>query len=438
MPSGPPQRGQNPSAVSFPPPSAPPVGAWQPVDGDPPPGQSKWIIALVTLVIVAVVVGLAVFVASSEPEDNDVASDVGIQDEPAIPSPEDPATETDFDVVIDDLIEFVEAERGLEFAKRPVVTFQDDAAFEAGLREILDDDITQEDLDLQLAYFRALGLVDREADMAAIIDQLYSGSVLGYYSTDTRELFVRGGEPTPYARQTLAHELVHALEDEHFGIDREEFEDTEDEQGLGFLGLSEGSAEFIGQRYEASLSDDERRELFAEQASFGADADISGIPFFLFDNLTAPYAEGPELIAAILADGGQPALDAAFDDPPITSEQFLEPDTYLAGEGPVDVEPPPADGPEIERGAYGALFWRSLFFAEVAPQTAARAVEGWGGDAGVLYDDGDQKCVRVNLVGDTERDTDELFEAIQERGGAGAEDFSADSSDGLITVTSCG
>jgi hypothetical protein len=393
---------------------------------------------LAALAIVAVVAGLAVFVASSEPEDNDVASDVGIQDEPALPPREEVATEADFDAVIDDLIEFVEAERGLEFAKRPVVTFQDDTEFETGLSTILDEDITPEDLDLQLAYFRALGLVDRDADMAAIIDQLYSGSVLGYYSTDTKELFVRGGEPTPYARQTLAHELVHALEDEHFGIDREEFEDTEDEQGLGFLGLSEGSAEFIGQRYEASLPDDERRELLAEQAAFGADVDISGIPFFLFDNLTAPYAEGPELIAAILAEGGQPALDAAFDDPPITSEQFLEPDTYLEAEGPVAVQPPTADGPEIERGAYGALFWRSLFFVEVAPQVAARAVEGWGGDTGVLYDDGDQKCVRVNLVGDTDRDTDELFAAIQERGASGAEDFSVDLADGVVTLTSCG
>ena len=448
MPSGPPVRDQPPPpppppafappVPSYGPPSAPPVGAWQPVGGEPPPRRSRWVTALAALVVVAVVAGLAAFVAVSEPDDNEEASDVGIQDDAGSPDDSEVLTEADFDGVIDDLIAFVENERGLTFATRPVVTFQDDAEFEAGLRVLLEEDLTQEDLDLQLAYFQALGLVEPDADMRAIFDQLYSGAVLGYYSTDSKELYVRGGNPTAYARQTLAHELVHALEDEHFGIDRPELDDTGDERGLGLLGLTEGSAEYIGQRYEASLSDKERRALLDEEASFGADLDIRGIPLFLFDNLTAPYAEGPELIDAILAGGGQPALDAAFDAPPITSEQFLEPTAYLSGDGPLEVPPPAADGTEIERGAYGALFWRSLLFAETAPAVAARAVEGWGGDDGVLYDDGDRKCVRVNLVGDTDRDTDELLAALDERGAAGADEFSVELVDGIVTFTSCG
>jgi len=44
-------------------------------------------------------------------------------------------------------------------------------------------------------------------------------------------------------------------------------------------------------------------------------------------------------------------LDAAFREPPVSTEQVIHPDRYLAGERPADVPAPQADGPVIDEGA---------------------------------------------------------------------------------------
>src|SRR3546814_19828134 len=51
--------------------------------------------------------------------------------------------------------------------------------------------------------------------------------------------------------------------------------------------------------------------------------------------------------------------------------------------------------------------------AALPPQEAFAAVRGWGGDWAVTWQDGDAACVRVDVVGDTQDDTDELEDALR-------------------------
>jgi hypothetical protein len=41
-------------------------------------------------------------------------------------------------------------------------------------------------------------------------------------------------------------------------------------------------------------------------------------------------------------------------------------------------------------------------------------VEGWGGDAYVIWEDGTRTCMREAIIGDTQTDTDELRQAVQD------------------------
>ena len=187
-----------------------------------------------------------------------------------------------------------------------------------------------------------------------------------------------------------------------------------------------------------SLSDAEQEEALAEELANSDFGDLLSIPPVLYQDLALPYLVGPPLIQALLDDGGQARLDAAFAAPPTTSEQLLDPDRYLAREPAVDVAAPPADGPVVDEGVVGAIGVATLLDSTSLLLPGAGldpAVDGWGGDHYVAWDDldGDGTCLRADLVGDTDDDTDELYEAL-DAWSDGVGDGGADGIDVEVTV----
>jgi hypothetical protein len=352
------------------------------------------------------------------------------------PAPDVPTD--DITAVIDDIEAFVAAERGLPFLRDVVVELEDDATFEARL--LADFEEGAEDLRLIGDAFAALGLVEPGVDLADSYRELLGIGVVGFYDPSTEELVVRGTEASPYVRTVIAHELVHALDDQHFDIDRD-FDDTADESGFGFTAVLEGDAVRIEEAYRATFTAEEEEAATTEELSIGLGVDPFAIPFVLLESLAAPYELGPVLVEAILAAGGDEALAAAIAVPPTTSEQVLEPDVFVAGEVAVAVPAPVADGPVVDDGAFGA-FTLAQLLAEVGVEgsIADAAVDGWGGDAYVQWDDpAGGTCVRVAVVGDTPADTAELADALTEAADASpsAATVAVADAGGPVTYTSC-
>ena len=67
--------------------------------------------------------------------------------------------------------------------------------------------------------------------------------------------------------------------------------------------------------------------------------DMSGIPPWMVRLLEYPYLSGAAFVGQLYATGGWDAVDAAYDDLPVSSEQVLHPAKYLAAEAPIEVEP---------------------------------------------------------------------------------------------------
>jgi hypothetical protein len=259
-----------------------------------------------------------------------------------------------------------------------------------------------------------LGLVPPGTDLAAAVDQLLGVGVLGFYAPETTELVVRGGELTPYTRQTVAHELTHALDDQHFDLDRPELDDASDESSFGFTAVVEGSATRVEDAYESSLSSADRARLRDEERSFGADVDLTGIPFVLLAQLQAPYEFGPILVDEIVDEQGEEGLTAALTRPPTTSEQVLHPDAYLDGEGAVPVAPPPAEGEVIDQGTFGERML-GIVVTNGSGLGEPGLVDGWGGDQYVAWARPDgSTCIRVDVAADTPGDRGDLESALRD------------------------
>lgn len=326
---------------------------------------------------------------------------------------------------------FVEKERGLKFKEPVKVTLLSDKDFRDKLASKTTFD--EKEVAETTRILRALDLIEKDVDLAAAQRKLLAGAVLGYYDIKSKDLVIRGGKLTPAVRETLVHELVHALQDQHFGVDRG-LEKNEDESDQSFSGLVEGDAMRVEQAYVKTMTAKERAQAEDEQSQ-GAEA-YEDIPPVLIQSLTFPYTVGPRFVHAVLGMGGQARVDQAFKTPPATSEHLLHPEKFLAGEPPAPVSEPPSNGTVIDRGVMGEFgIIQQLQDVVTDPDALRRAAAGWGGDRYVAWDESGRTCVRVDLVMDTPQDATELRNALQrwvdEHDGATLE------GDSPIRFTSC-
>jgi len=344
---------------------------------------------------------------------------------------------TAVDAQLAEISRFVERQRGLQFAQPVKVDLVDDAEFQRRLLTDFDKDTGE--LVTSGKLLQALGLVPPNSDVVAQMRSLLGVGVLGFYDPTTKELVVRGTDLTPMTRQTVAHELTHALDDQHFGLDRPEYDQRDDEISFGFSALGEGDARRVENAYAASLSSADRAELRREESAVGGGAQLGQVPEALIQILMAPYDLGEVLVDRLYRDGGQAAVDAAFSDPPSTSEQLLDPAKYESHEARREVPAPPADGATIDQGVFGAFLLETLLTdAGVDAATARRAVDGWAGDRYVAWTaPGGGTCLRVDVATDSAADGQALAAALgrwrSSQAGATVEQPAADD----VRLTSC-
>jgi hypothetical protein len=364
-----------------------------------------WVAVVAVCAVVGLVGGMFLAFDDDDPDDLPVATT----------APE-PASADELEVVIAEIETFVAAERGLPFQREVVVALADDDEFEARLLEDFEEDAG--DLRAFGTTLVGLGLLEPDVDPVEAFRDLLGAGVVGFYDPETDELVVRGTALSPYVRSIVAHELLHALDDQHFELHRPDLEDRDDEAGFGFSALVEGNARRIQDAYVASLPIEQQRAAHQEELSQALDTELLSAPPILLGLLQSPYLVGPDFVDALLDAGGQPALDAAYSAPPTTSEQVLAPETYLAGEGEVDVAEPAADGDVVDRGTLGSLVLGVLLADDGAVGLMfgdIPSLDGWGGDSYVSWEATDgTSCTRVAVVGDSEADTIELVEQLTE------------------------
>ena len=314
--------------------------------------------------------------------------------------------------VVETIQDFVEGVRGREFKTDVEVLLLEDDEFERRLLRDAEED--RADTELAERLLRAVGLVDDDVELHEVLLRFIGDAVIGFYDPETDELAVRGGRFTPYVRATLAHELTHALDDQWFDIHRPALRESDDDEAfLAFSSLVEGNAVRVEQAYRATLSDAERTQAGLEERRRAATIDLRGVPPVLPSLVGFPYAAGPPFVAALLAAGGEARVDEAFRAPPTTSADILDPAAWLAGQRPVSVPRPPAEGKVLDEGVFGMSSLLLTLEPVVGADDAVRAADGWAGDGYVAWDAGDgETCVRSTFAMRTSADVEELEDAL--------------------------
>ena len=317
-----------------------------------------------------------------------------------------------------DAVSFVESDKGQPFLHPVYVDFLSDEEFRATLASE-PSAVTDEDrvaADQQEAMLRALGLVQGDIDLLAEQDTISGSGTAALYDPETQRVRVRGTELTPDIEGTVVHELTHAWQDQYFDLNRlGEFPTAE--QASAFRMIAEGDAVMTENDWLDTLTEEQRARYdeLSQAASDQAGTELSEVPDVLVASFGAPYEFGQPFLAGLEAIEGTDYLEKAFAEPPATDEQIMRPESYLAGEGAIEVETPDTEGHEvIEEDSSGALFWYLTLAERIDPLTALHAVDGWGGDSYAVYDRNGTICVSTRLVGDDAAATELLGSAVTE------------------------
>jgi hypothetical protein len=313
----------------------------------------------------------------------------------------------------------VEAIRGLKFEHAVPVHYLSDAAFKKRL--LRDDDPTpggaqSKGFKRSEARLRALGLLDHDIDLHATARQAVGSGTLAFYDPRDKQVFVKGTDVTaPATRVTLAHELTHALQDQHFNLLKMEVTAAEHDNISVVKGIVEGDATYVQHKFASEMSDAQQQANQTAETSQIAEARALPVPEIIKVDLAAPYALGESLVMTVRTAKGRSGVDALFRTPPESELALVDPSAALERVTPVTVDAPKlrsgetADGHATDLGAFG------LFVVLAARLPAADAIsvaDLWRGDRLVQFARDGRPCVRVDVTGDSMASSTKIRDAL--------------------------
>ena len=278
-------------------------------------------------------------------------------------------------------------------------------------------------------FYKILGLIPEEADLHQLFLDLYTEQVAGFYDSEAEELYLISGSQddglSVLEEITLAHEYVHALQQQHFDIDSmlEAVEDNSDES-TALRALVEGDASVAQFQYMFMHIDRERQIEALTGSRDNGSSTFDSTPYVLQQSLLFPYVQGQRFITALQASSpGWKVVNDAFGNPPASTEQVLHPQKYVSGEAPATVSLPDVadalgeDWEEVYSDVMGEFLLRTYLETRATEAAAALAAAGWGGDKyALLRGPGDEHALVSLLEWDTGRDAREFLNAMTSTG----------------------
>jgi hypothetical protein len=257
---------------------------------------------------------------------------------------------------VDEILAFDSKQTGLPIKKQVKRRLTSRDEVEGYLtKHMKDEDVKR--LQRSELVLKKFGLLPRDFDLEKLLVSLLREQVAGYYDPKTKTVNLLDWVPMEEQEPVMAHELTHALQDQAVGLDKwmkrgekdlgeirrdptpadienDEMDDTRE-------AVVEGQAETVMLQYELTpvgrsiLDSPDLVDTMESQMANGTDDSkvFKDAPIFLRESLTFPYSYGLKFEVKLLEKGGkEKAFAGVLANPPHTTRQIMQPETYLAGE----------------------------------------------------------------------------------------------------------
>lgn len=383
------------------------------------------------------------------------AGEAAVPEPPVLPKDID-ALPADLNRRMKDLIKAAEKYRGLRTLQGVPCGALGEMGLKRKMLQAFQEELPAEKMNVLEASLKALKLIPDTMILNEYYPKLLTSQVGGYYDPRRKYLTIvlrDGGVLGKEAREkygdgladrmeetVLVHELTHALQDQHFNLQKFAISDPLSDEGAARTALIEGDATLTMYNYFSGMNLEEMpgveeimgqmfndpKKLMDMSADMPGGKEMADAPAWFRDNLLFSYLQGFVFCMNVKRKGGQKLLDCAFTtNPPRSTEQILHPEKwYGKRDDPVEVVFPDLTDalPGYKKISEGQMGEQSIrvFLNEYMkdPKLSAAAAEGWGGDRFAVYEKDNNRVLAWITEWDSNQESKKFKEACA---GLGAE-----------------
>ena len=278
------------------------------------------------------------------------------------------------------------------------------------LIERIDDEYSAAEIAAEELALKRLGLLPAGTDYKQLVLDVMTDQIAGFYDPAERHLYIAGWQQGGFGAagddMIMAHEIDHALQDQHFDL-RAFIKPVKNngDASVARQALVEGDGtalmvEFMLREMGVNMAPWQNTavlDMLGPQMSTAmASGKLASAPLVLREGLVFPYLAGLEFVAHFRRHHSWKRIDAIYRKPPLSTEHILHPTKYEAYERPVRVAVAPVPALKGYEKVYenvngevgmGVLLRQHVTGAdeEAVREKATRAAAGWGGDRIAVY-----------------------------------------------------
>jgi len=333
------------------------------------------------------------------------------------PAAQPKVNNTEFAATADEVLQRVSEITGLKLLTPLKKTLRSRDEIRAYVIREMDEEKKPAERYAEARSAEAFGLLPKGFDLDNFMIDLLTEQIAGLYDPKAREFYIADWIPPDDQRMVMAHELTHALQDQHFQIEAwEKAARPNDDAELAREAVLEGSAmaamiDYLLKGTGHSVADLPAIDPSVFAGDMSKSPKLQEAPQFLKDAMIFPYFGGLTFSTAILKPAGWNGLSAVFQKPPLSTQQIMHPALYKSGQAPVPVTIPSFEklfGPEwtkIDENVMGEFGWKEILKQFLGEERATPLAAAWGGDGYVLYEQ--KQAKRLILVARLHLDSEE-------------------------------
>jgi hypothetical protein len=289
----------------------------------------------------------------------------------------------------------------------------------------LDQETTPAEMHATEVLLKVFGLAPVDYQYRQSLVNLLTEQVAGYYDPKAQQFYLADWIDLDGQKPVMAHELTHALQDQHFNLRRfEKWPKGDSDAELAAHALIEGDATLAMMLY---MKNNPMIALAYVRSLGGlgnSSEQFKQAPRAIRESLMFPYEQGSMWAIKVYSRGDWEAVSEAFKKLPQSTEQIIHPEKYFSYEPPVKVMVPELSKllgagwtrvDEDVNGEWGFYLILDQFLNDSAYSKGAAA--GWAGDRFSLYEEpkSGRLFVAQKTVWDSPIDAQEFFDAYAKR-----------------------